>query len=245
MSGLAAATARRQGVESLTIVNRTPERAERLAAATSGVARSWSELPDVLAASDLVITCTGAVGHVITADMLAESAARRDGRPQVVVDLALPRDVEPVDSWPHAVPAVTLVDLQALGLLLEGRADTTQVVRVRELVTGEVADYLTRRMEKSVAPTVAALRERAAALVATEMDRLDQRLPGLDEATRAEVGLAVHRIVEKLLHTPTMRVKEFAMEGSGDDYAAALRELFDLEPKDVANVSTPPKRAQP
>ncbi len=245
MSGLAAATTRRQGVGSLTIVNRTPERAERLAATTSGLARPWSELSDVLAESDLVISCTGAVGHVITAEMLAASAARRDGRPQVVVDLGLPRDVEPVVSWPHAVPGVSLVDLQSLGQLLEGRADTTQVVRVRELVTGEVADYLTRRMEKSVAPTVAALRARAAALVATEMDRLDHRLPGLDDTTRAEVGLAVHRIVEKLLHTPTMRVKEFAMEGNGEDYAAALRELFDLEPKDVANVSTPPKRAQP
>jgi len=245
MSGLAAATVRREGVDSLTIVNRTPERAERLAAATSGVARPWSHLSDVLAESDLVVTCTGAVGHVITAEMLAASAARRGGRPQVVVDLALPRDVEPVVSWPHAVPGVSLVDLQSLGHLLEGRADTTQVVRVRELVTGEVADYLTRRMEKSVAPTVAALRARAAALVASEMDRLDQRLPGLDETTRAEVGLAVHRIVEKLLHTPTMRVKEFAMEGSGGVVVAALRELFDLEPKDVANVSTPPKRAQP
>lgn len=244
MSGLAAATVHRAGVDSLTIVNRTPERAERLAAATSGQARPWHALPDVLVSSDLVITCTGAVGHVITAEMLAESAASRGGRPQVVVDLALPRDVEPADTWEHPVPGVTLVDLQALGLLLEGRADTTQVVRVRELVTGEVADYLTRRMEKSVAPTVAALRARAAALVASEMDRLDQRLPGLDETTRAEVGLAVHRIVEKLLHTPTMRVKEFAMEGSGEDYAAALRELFDLEPKDVANVSIPPKRAQ-
>jgi glutamyl-tRNA reductase len=163
---------------------------------------------------------------------------------QVVIDLALPRDVEPVATWTRPVPGVTLIDLQALGLLLEGRADTTQVVRVRDLVTGEVADYLTRRMEKSVAPTVAALRSRAADLVATEMDRLDQRLPGLDDVTRAEVGLAVHRIFEKLLHTPTTRVKEFAMEGSGDDYAAALRELFDLEPKDVANVSTPPKRGQ-
>lgn len=244
MSGLAAATTRRQGIGSLTIVNRTPDRAERLAATTSGVARPWADLADVIAESDLVISCTGAVGHVITADLLAASSARRGGRPQVVVDLALPRDVEPVDSWQHEIPGVTLVDLQALGLLLEGRADTTEVVRVRELVTGEVADYLTRRMEKSVAPTVAALRARAAALVATEMDRLDQRLPGLDESTRAEVALAVHRIVEKLLHTPTMRVKEFAMEGSGDDYAAALRELFDLEPKDVANVSAPPKRAQ-
>ena len=244
MSGLAAATVARQGVASLTIVNRTPERAERLAAATSGTARSWDDLADVLAGSDLVVTCTGAVGHVITAPMLAESAARRGGRPQVVVDLGLPRDVEPEASWKEPVPGVSLIDLQAIGLLLEGRADATQVVRVRELVTGEVADYLTRRMEQSVAPTVAALRSRAAELVASEMDRLDQRLPGLDEATRAEVGLAVHRIVEKLLHTPTMRVKEFAMEGSGDDYAAALRELFDLEPKDVANVSAPPKRAQ-
>ncbi|GAB2767812.1 glutamyl-tRNA reductase [Terrabacter koreensis] len=244
MSGLAAATTSRAGVRSLTIVNRTPERAERLAEATSGTPRAWSDLSDVVAESDLVITCTGAVGHVITADLLADGAARRDARPQVVVDLALPRDVEPADTWQRPVPGVTLIDLQALGLLLEGRADTTQVVRVRDLVTGEVADYLTRRMEKSVAPTVAALRARAADLVATEMDRLDQRLPGLDETTRAEVGLAVHRIVEKLLHTPTKRVKEFAMEGSGDDYAAALRELFDLEPKDVANVSTPPKRGQ-
>ncbi|WP_323097872.1 glutamyl-tRNA reductase [Intrasporangium sp. YIM S08009] len=242
MSGLAAATTQRGGIGELTVVNRTPERAERLAAATQGTARPWSELPDVLAEADLVITCTGAVGHVVTGADLATAAARRDGRPQVVVDLALPRDVEPADTWSTPVDSVALLDLQHLGRLLEGRADTTQVVRVRELVTGEVADYLTRRVEKTVAPTVAALRSRAAELVAGEMDRLDQRLPGLDEGTRAEIGLAVHRIVEKLLHTPTRRVKEFAMEGSGDDYAAALRELFDLEPKDVANVSTPPKR---
>jgi len=245
MSGLAAATTRREGIGSLTIVNRTFERAERLAAATSGEARPWSDLGDVLAASDLVITCTGAVGHVITADLLEASAVRRSGRAQVVVDLALPRDVEPAVTWSARIPSVTLVDLQGLGQLLEGRADTTQVGQVRELVTGEVADYLTRRMEKSVAPTVAALRARAAALVSAEMERLDQRLPELDAATRAEIAHAVHRIVEKLLHTPTRRVKEFAMGGSGDDYAAALRELFDLEPKDVANVSTPPKRATP
>jgi glutamyl-tRNA reductase len=242
MSGLAAATTRRNGIGRLSVVNRTPDRATRLAAATDGTARPWSELPDVLAESDLVITCTGAVGHVVTGADLAAAAARRGGRPQVVVDLALPRDVEPAETWSSPVPSVTLLDLQHLGRLLEGRADTTQVVRVRELVTGEVADYLTRRVEKSVAPTVAALRSRAAELVAGEMERLDQRLPGLDEGTRAEIALAVHRIVEKLLHTPTRRVKEFAMEGSGDDYAAALRELFDLQPEDVANVSAPPKR---
>ena len=109
-------------------------------------------------------------------------------------------------------------------------------------MTGEVASYLTRQVAKSVAPTVAALRSRAAQLVAAEMERLDVRLPNLDDTSRAEVAHAVHRIVEKLLHEPTKRVKEFAVEGTGPDYAAALRELFDLEPKDVANVSTPPKR---
>ena len=195
-----------------------------------------------MAESDLVITCTGAVGHVITGETLARSARLRAGRPQVVVDLALPRDVAPADTWTTAAPGVTLIDLQHLGRLLEGRADRTEVRRVGELVTAEVADYLTRRMEKTVTPTVAALRARAASLVAAEMERLDQRLPHLDEQTRAEVALAVHRVVEKLLHTPTRRVKEFAMEGSGDDYAAALRELFDLEPSDVANVSAPPRR---
>ncbi|MCU1538998.1 MAG: glutamyl-tRNA reductase, partial [Humibacillus sp.] len=243
MSGLAAATVRRSGIASLTIVNRTPERAARLAATTDGTARPWAQLADAVAESDLVITCTGAVGHVVTGATLERAAARRDGAAQVVVDLALPRDVEPAEQWSAPLPGVTLVDLQQLGSLLEGRADGTEVAQVRALVTAEVADYLTRRMQQSVTPTVAALRARAAALVAAEMDRLDQRLPQLDEATRSEVALAVHRVVEKLLHTPTRRVKEFAMEGTGDDYAAALRELFDLEPRDVANVSAPPKRA--
>jgi glutamyl-tRNA reductase len=245
MSGLAVATAARAGIGDLTIINRTHARAERLAASVGGTARRWADLDEVLAASDLVITCTGAVDHVITEDQLARSAFERGGLPQVVVDLALPRDVAPVDTWAQTLPSISLIDLDELGRRLEGRADLLQVDRVGELVTAEVADYLTRRLQKSVAPTVAALRSRAASLVSVELDRLHQRLPELDEATRAEVGRTVHRIVEKLLHTPTTRVKEFAVEGNGPNYAAALRELFDLEPKDVANVSAPPKRGAP
>jgi glutamyl-tRNA reductase len=245
MSGLAVATAARAGIGDLTIINRTHARAERLAASVGGTARRWADLDEVLAASDLVITCTGAVDHVITEDQLARSAFERGGLPQVVVDLALPRDVAPIDTWAQTLPSISLIDLDELGRRLEGRADLLQVDRVGELVTAEVADYLTRRLQKSVAPTVAALRSRAASLVSVELDRLHQRLPELDEATRAEVGRTVHRIVEKLLHTPTTRVKEFAVEGNGPNYAAALRELFDLEPKDVANVSAPPKRGAP
>ena len=242
MSGLAVASAVRAGIGDLTIVNRTAERAARLAEAWGGTHRPWHHLPDVVAESDLVITSTGAVGHVISADDLSRGAAARDGRPQLFVDLALPRDVEPMHEWPAPIPGVEVLDLHALSTLLEGRADQHQVTQVSDLVTGEVAAFLARRREKAVAPTVAALRTRAAQVVAAEMGRLDQRLPQLDDQARAEVALAVHRIVEKLLHTPTKRVKEFATEAGGADYAAALRELFDLEPKDVANVSSPPKR---
>jgi glutamyl-tRNA reductase len=242
MSGLAVATAVRAGVGEMTIVNRTAERAVRLAEAAGGRHRPWDDLPEVIAENDLVITSTGAVGHVITATDIERSAVTRGGDRQLYVDLALPRDVEPVSLWRREVPGVQVIDLQALSTLLQGRADSWQVSRVSELVTGEVAAFLTRRREKAVAPTVAALRSRAAQVVAIEMGRLDLRLPDLDEAARAEVALAVHRIVEKLLHTPTKRVKEFATEAGGADYAAALRELFDLEPKDVANVSAPPKR---
>lgn len=245
MSGLAAATLARAEAGDITIVNRTPDRADRLAESSGGRARPWSELPDVLAESDLVIACTGATDHVVTGADLRAAAARRGGRPQVVIDLALPRDVEPVADWAVPVAGVTVLSLQELGELLSGRADGQQVAKVRDIVTVEVAGFLTRRAEVSVAPTVAALRARAAEVVAAEMDRLERRLPELDEAARAEVNRAVHRIVGKLLHTPTRRVKEFAMEGTGPDYASVLRELFDLEPKDIANVDSPPRRVTP
>ncbi len=243
MSGLAAGTLAKAGVDTLEIVNRTPERAERLARTYGGRSRDWSEMSEVIATSDLVVSCTGASRPVITGAVLADAAARRGARPQVVIDLALPRDVEPAAQWPVAVPTVTVFDLEALGSLLHGRAEQRQVEEVDALVIGEVAAYLTRQVEKVVAPTVAALRGRAAQVVVAEMDRLDRRLPNLDENSRAEIALAVHRVVEKLLHTPTRRVKEFALEGHGDEYAAALRELFELEPREVANVSSPPKRA--
>jgi glutamyl-tRNA reductase len=77
-------------------------------------------------------------------------------------------------------------------------------------------------------------------VVALELSRLEQRLPDMDALTRDEVQLAVHRIVEKLLHTPTIRMKEQATSGRGDDYAQALRELFDLGPNETAAVSVPP-----
>jgi glutamyl-tRNA reductase len=109
---------------------------------------------------------------------------------------------------------------------------------VRGLVAEEVAEYVVRRRSEEVAPTVVALRARAAEVVAAELARLEQRQPGLDPAVLEELRRTVNRVVDKLLHAPTVRVKELAGTAEPSDYAAALRELFDLDPHDVATVST-------
>jgi len=240
MSSLAATTISRLGSADLVIINRTLAKAEHLAVATGGRALPLHDLGPALSHADLVISCTGAVGHVITAETLAAAAVSRTGGPQVLIDLALPRDVAPDVA---DLPGVHVVGLEELGQALA--ADGTfapDVKAVRDLVVAEVAAYLTYRRAHEVAPTVRALRSRAAAVVAAELARLNQRLPDdLSEDSRAEIQLTVHRVVEKLLHTPTIRVKELAGDEKGGDYTQALRELFDLDPHDIAAVSAPPE----
>jgi glutamyl-tRNA reductase len=237
MSSLAATTAARRGVGSLSVVNRTVSKAVRLAERLGATARPMSELATALAEADVVISCTGSPGVVVDLAAAGDAQVARGGRPQVYVDLALPHDVAPEVA---SLNGVGLAGLALLGEELSGGEPPPQVQDVADLVIGEVAAYLTARAAESVAPTVAALRSHAADVVAGELSRLDQRLPNLDEVSRAEVQLAVHRIVEKLLHTPTVRVKELAVGGRGDDVAQALRDLFDLEPGAAATTSVPP-----
>ncbi|HET8614781.1 MAG TPA: glutamyl-tRNA reductase [Actinomycetales bacterium] len=246
MSALAATTLRRAGVGSLTIVNRTPERAQRLADAVEGTAVPFEQLGEALAAADLVVSCTGAVGHVVDAELAARGAAARSSS-QLYVDLALPRDVDPGAG---DVPGVTLVDLEGLGRDLAEEDFSADVEQVRALVAEEVGGYLAQRRVQAVAPTVVALRARAAEFVEVELARLAQRLPDVDDAVREqvqrEVASTVHRVVDKLLHTPTVRVKELAGRSDGGSYAAALRELFDLDLEDVTAVTeVPVDEAQP
>ncbi|NHN55320.1 glutamyl-tRNA reductase [Calidifontibacter sp. DB0510] len=230
MSALAAHTLTRAGIGSLTIVNRTRANAERLAEATGAAVRDWAELDLVLSEAQLVVTCTGAVGHVLSADQVI--AAHGQAR-QVYVDLALPRDIEP---GADGVPGVSIVSLERLQQLDAG-AGAERLAGVEDLVTGEVAEFLASRRAATVGPTVAALRAYAADVVAAELSRLDGRTT-LSESDRAQVQLAVHRVVEKLLHTPTVRMKELA---SGDqDYAALVRTLFDLDPHSSRVSQIPP-----
>jgi len=234
MSSLAATTLRRRGVGSLVVLNRTPANAQRLAESVDATAAPLDALADVIADSDLLISCTGAVGTVIGADVVASAIARRPDRPLFVVDLALPRDVDPAV---HALSCVTLIDLDSLRSVLEDAEVARDVEAARQIVTQEVGSHLSRQRAERVAPTVVALRARAQQVVDAEVARIEARLPDLDDRTRREITSAVNRVVDKLLHTPTVRVKELAEAPGGDSYADALRELFALDPAAMAAVA--------
>ncbi len=246
MSSLAATTLARlfPGVE-LTVVNRTPDRAGRLAEAVGARALGLDRLAESLAGADLVISCTGAVDTVISrADfgLLAETTATPDAaRPRVVVDLALPRDVAPEVG---ALPGLTLIDLERIADAERdgaARVEEGSVEAVRRIVADEVVAYAVAQRAVTVGPTVTALRGMAAEVVEAELARFDGRLPELDAKARAEVANTVRRVVDKLLHEPTVRVKQLASDPGGTSYAVALQELFNLDPAAPAAVS----RAEP
>ncbi|WP_113701147.1 glutamyl-tRNA reductase [Nonomuraea lactucae] len=220
MSSLAAATLSRAGVTDIVVANRTFERGARLASSVGGRAVELAAVPRELAEADIVITCVGAGHHVITPDMLTRGA--------FLLDLALPHDIDPAV---RAVPGVTLVDLETIQESGIGSREGDAVRSVRELVSQELDAYLDAERAAKVTPTVVALRGKAAIVVEAELDRLLMRIPHLDRKTRDEVAQTVQRVVDKLLHEPTVRVKQLATSPGGDHYAQALRELFDLDPK--------------
>ncbi|WP_351234535.1 glutamyl-tRNA reductase [Streptomyces sp. NPDC002133] len=353
MSSLAAATLARAGVAEIVVANRTQERAERLvqiltesggatrrsSGGGTGVAAravSMDAVADELTRVDVVVSCTGATGLVLTAEAVAEAlgeavpggvsdavaatdtvehaaetvavvtdadaeviarlagfervaenpallaedgcpvglddtaaaaaaglpaddmglhgawvenaAADRRGAPGrravraqstgpvrlALLDLAMPRDI---DAAVHRIPGVRLVDIESLAEASADAPMADDVDQVRTIVGDEVAAFGAAQRAAHITPTVIALRTMAADVVAGEVARLEGRLPDLDEKQRAEIAQTVRRVVDKLLHAPTVRIKQLAAEPGGAGYADALRTLFDLDPETVASVS--------
>jgi glutamyl-tRNA reductase len=352
MSSLAAATLARAGVAEVVVANRTFERAERLVrilteaddSAVTARAVRMDAVPDELTRADVVVSCTGATGLVLTAEAVAQAVEGRTGQPAVadtavpaahakaappptsvgteencpldlsavqpgfsvmgeaavagmdaatleqhaawvaggtvdrrerrtpeadaelitalaatvatvgriperrrpepvaerpapfffLLDLAMPRDI---DAAVHRLAGVRLVDIESLAEASADAPMAADVDQVRRIVSDEVAAFGAAQRAAHITPTVVALRTMAADVVASEIARLDGRLPDLDERQRGEIRQAVHRVVDKLLHAPTVRVKQLAAEPGGAGYADALRTLFDLDPETVAAVS--------
>ncbi|ASW92170.1 glutamyl-tRNA reductase [Mycobacterium marseillense] len=235
MGALAAAHLSRAGVAEVHVLNRSLSRAQRLVRKIrdTGVradALPLEQLTDVLTDADVVISCTGAVTPVIS---LADvhhglAAANRDEatEPLVICDLGMPRDVDPAVA---GLPGVWVVDVDRVQHEPSAHAAAGDVDAARTIVATEVAAYLAGQRMAEVTPTVTALRQRAADVVEAELLRLDNRLPGLASAQREEVARTVRRVVDKLLHAPTVRIKQLASAPGGDSYAEALRELFELD----------------
>ncbi|WP_346620201.1 glutamyl-tRNA reductase [Blastococcus montanus] len=229
MGALAATTLARRGAD-VVVSSRTEGSARRLAEAVAGRPAPMDHLPEELAAADVLLTCTGATGLVVTTDVVSAAMAGRGNRPLVVVDLALPRDVDPGVA---ALPGVHVVDLALLqGERRDGAPGgpvaADDISTARAMIEAETALLRAERQAAAVGPTVSALRSQAAEVVDAELLRLAGRLPDLDARARAEIARTVRRVVDKLLHEPTVRVKELAATPGETDYAGALRALFGL-----------------
>jgi glutamyl-tRNA reductase len=237
MSGLAVATAARAGAARVTVANRTRAKAERLAAGVGGAVADFAELAAAIAAADLVISCTGAANLVVTEEIVREVLARRrPGRPLVLLDLAMPRDVDPAAG---DLPGVTVIGMDTLRGSGGAAVGADELAAVRAIVDEEFAAYGSAVRAASVTPTVVALRAKAATVVDAELGRLEGRLSeeGVSGRALEEIARTVRRVVDKLLHAPTVRVKELASSPDGEEYAAALRVLFDLDPRTVDAVT--------
>jgi glutamyl-tRNA reductase len=237
MSGLAVATAARTGAARVAVANRTRSKAERLAAGAGGVVADFADLPAAIAGADLVISCTGAGGAVITAEMVRAALDQRPaGAPLVLLDLAMPRDVDPAAA---ELPDVSVIGLEELRGTGETAIGAAEVAAVRAIVEEEFAAYGSAVRAAQVTPTVVALRAKAATVVDAELERLGGRLSehGVSGHALEEIAQTVRRVVDKLLHAPTVRVKELASSPGGEEYEAALRVLFDLDPRAVEAVT--------
>ena len=244
MGALSAAHLTRAGIDRVYVVNRSLPRAQRLArkireSGAAAEALSLENLATALADAHVVVSCTGAVRPVVSlADVhntLAASRRDETDRPLVICDLGMPRDVDPAVS---GLPGVWVVDMDRVQREPSARAAAADTEAARHLVAAEVATYLAGQRMAEVTPTVTALRQRAADVVEAELLRLDHRLPSLEAAHRDEVARTVRRVVDKLLHAPTVRIKQLASAPGGDSYAEALRELFELDQTAVDAVAT-------
>ena len=234
MAALAVSTVARLGAADIAIANRTNSNAERLAALYDGRAVSIATIDRELSSADIVISCTGATGVVLPLAQMAEVRAHATD-PLAVIDLALPHDVDPSVG---ELPGVSLITLAGLAdQINDGVGAGYTATAVRDIVTQEIGAYVAARRSADVTPTVVALRTMATGVVDNEMQRLLARLPGLDPQVQLEVELSVRRVADKLLHQPTVRVKELANETGAVSYASALAELFSLDPDAVDAVT--------
>jgi glutamyl-tRNA reductase len=211
----------------IVVANRTWETAKAFAARFEGRAARLSDLPAELARTDVLLTSTGATNIMLEHADLTTAMARRNGLPLLIVDIAMPRDVDPSAG---DIDGVTLLDMDDLRRFVDaGVAERyREGAKARALIEDELARYRTLTTAREAAPLVTSFRDRAESIRRGELERMDGRLAGLDDRQRAAVEALTKGIVAKLIHDPTVRLKDASGTAKGDRLAEALRDLFDL-----------------
>jgi glutamyl-tRNA reductase len=217
------------GVAELVVANRTHDKAKALAASVGGRAIRFADLADELIDADVVLTSTGASSVLLTRADVEVAMTARGGKPLVLVDIAVPRDIEPSVA---EIPGVTVLDMDDLGAFADrGLAERRREIdAVRVILDEELERFQAATSAREVAPVIVALRESAEALRAAELDRARSRLGDLDDEQLASVEKLTQGLVAKLLHQPTVSLRQAAGTAKGDRLVQALRDLFDIEP---------------
>jgi glutamyl-tRNA reductase len=230
MGKLAAGLLHEGDVRRLSVAGRNQTRTAEVAAAVHGKPLRAADLTAALAEAEILITTTGAPGPVVLAEHVRKARKTAGSRPLFVLDLGMPPDVDPAVG---SLTGVTLVGLTALGRHLADRQLPDDIPQVRALVAAETTGYVNRREQAAAAPVIAAMHAQIRQLADAELARLHARLPDLSDQQRAETAVAVHRILRKILHRPSVRAREFSTGPDGPVYLEALGQLFDLDTRDA------------
>lgn len=227
MGELAAANLVSRGVREIVVANRSLERASLLAARVGGRPVELNALDDELAQADVVISATGSPGFVLRAETVAAALRRRRGQPMFLIDIAVPRDLDPAIN---ELDGAYLYDLDHLEQVVEQSVAERrgEAARAEQIVLEEVETFRAWWASRDVVPAIVALRAWAEEIRRGELARLESRLGGLNPGDRKAVESLTAQLVNKLLHTPTVRLKEAAATADGRAYAQAVRELFGL-----------------
>jgi glutamyl-tRNA reductase len=216
------------GVAEVRLANRTFARAEALAARVGGTAVPLHDLRPSLAEVDLLLTSTGAAAMLVDHVELAPVIAAREGRPLLIVDIAVPRDVDPEVA---SLPGVTLLDMDDLRRFADAGIERRrgEVAAVGLIVEEELVRFAARTTAREVAPLIADLHQRAEQLRLDELQRFAGRLEGLTDRQREAVEALTHGIIAKVLHQPSVRLKDLSGSARGDRLVEALRDLYELD----------------
>lgn len=215
------------GARPVLLANRSEEKADELAPPLAGRVVAWADLGAALAEADVVACCTAGEGTLVTPALVHEALASRPGRPLLLIDLAVPRRIDPEVG---GIDGAVLLNMDDVGRFISSRMDErrAEVPAVERIIAEEVERYTTSLAARSVAPLVSGLHDRAEAVRLAELARFESRFRDLGPAERAALEAMTKRVVAKLLHTPTVNLKAAAGTARGDALADAVRDLFDL-----------------